>query len=395
MHMDDILKYIEGFNGKFSKNDSELLYQNIMEMDKQLNITTQVRQKVIEVYQMLHKISKNNGAGIGFAVNAGIELTLQNLMDFSKNYTPQRAANSTDSSFDQNVYYAKHLVSNFIQEASPMPLATFIENESLDEHLEQSIKKLKDIVRNLRVNGELEGNQEIESIVRDIDELSKTSKHQIRSILDRGLPLTLQNIKRFKVHKENKGKMGFEGLEGLQEFYTQDLLQVLQTTELESFLNGATATDENDKIIEKVDNLRDSSENIEVISATNILLKSLEFRGQMLENSHDFSFSMMLNNAPTDVNMHILNPGISLEDGTKVFISLDTTLGHVQGLMTLYSSEVELIFSTTGQGVHILQGNLGYLKELFNDIGIENININFVDNISMKNGLSNLGHLPI
>ncbi|MCL2753482.1 MAG: DUF6240 domain-containing protein, partial [Defluviitaleaceae bacterium] len=150
MQMDDILQYIEQHNEEYGKSTMEQLLENIAKMDKEGDVPQEVRETVMQVYQMLYKVSKNNSAGVGFAVNAGIDLTLENLMEFSKNFDATKArSNAINYAVTDGVYFAKHLVSSFAQSAAPKPLAAFVAQKSLQDPLAKSVENLQEIVKNM------------------------------------------------------------------------------------------------------------------------------------------------------------------------------------------------------------------------------------------------------
>ena len=409
MHMDEILSYIDQFKNLYGTNENELLYENIMEMDKNTDIEPQVRQKVIEIYQMLHKITKNNGAGIGFAVNADIELTLQNLLDFSKNfqstrqqyysmdgegreYTADGLPESVAEAKEADILYAKSLVSRFIENAKPASLAELVTNESMDDKLEASVAKLQEIAARLKQAGTQNLNLDIQRIGQEIEELANTSKGQIRYILNRGLPLTLGTIRSLRRLNENNGSLGLHELEDME---LSQLADMLQTTDLADFIQGKTPAQSNSELAEKIEEFRDNADSIEKISSTDILLKSIDFRSQMIANSQDHSFSMMLNRRPTDVNMYVLNENMDISKGAHIFFSLNTRMGHIEGMLDLGGKKATLNMAAEGAASLTLAANKEYLSELMSEIGISEIDFRVIDESSMKNKLSNLGHFPI
>ena len=392
MHVDEILEQMAKYNDNFGTNENDMLYRHIAEMDNRGDIPEDVRAKVIEIYQMLNKVSKNNGAGIGFAVNAGIELTLQNLMDFAKNFQASGGKRNTiNYSVDDGTYYAKHLVSSFISAAKPKPLAKFAQSEPFTEHLATSADKIENIAREMTRAGEIADELDIDAVNRAIAEMTG-GKENARFLLNMGLPVTLANIRQLKIYRERKLD---EDLEVLGEAELAAVVGGLQDSALEALTNSTTPAAQNESLINQVERAAENAADAGKITKLDMLLQNLNFRQMMLENTADYSFAMRFNGRIADVAMYVVNENMSMDDdrGVTLFMSLKTAMGDVQGLVNLGGDAAHIRFASNEN--QFLSENSKYLQDMMADIGFNNVNVSFSDVSAMKKQLSVHKNLPI
>ncbi|MCL2575782.1 MAG: DUF6240 domain-containing protein [Defluviitaleaceae bacterium] len=376
MHMDDILAYIEQFKNQFGKSDTQQLLENIAQMDRSGDVAPEVRAQVIQIYQMLHKVTKNSGAGIGFAVNAGIDLTLENLMDFAKNFDTTKARNNTiNYAAVDGVYLAKHLVTSFAENAKPAPLAAFVSTQSLQDPLTQSVEKLQNIAKDMATDEQLN----IERVNNAVKELSTTGKEAIRSLVSMGMPVTLSNIRQFKALKDKNLE---KEITELDNDTASKILATLPTTDdkninaIEAANNLQQATDTAmDKAIENADTQK--------ISQLDIILQQLNFRDMLLANSHNHSFAMNFNNRLADVKMHVLSNEMDVEKGVTTYLSLNTAMGEIEGLIKIKGDDVKITIAADTAIINFLKQN------------DTDTNINFVQKKAFKNLLSTEQNQPI
>lgn len=396
MYIDEILSHMDKFDKIFETNDDDKLVRHIIEMDKTGEIEGDLRRQVLEIYQMLHKISKNEGAGIGFAVNSGIGLTLENLMDFSKNFNASAARrNILNYSVGDGVYYAKHLVTSFISAARPKPLAHFVQTESLTDPLSASVVKLESIAQNMEKHGEIESEHQldIQRVNQSIRELAGGGEN-IRFLVSTGLPVTLGNIRQLKAVKERKLD---KDLSILAADELEELTQSLQSTDLEAFAAGQTPAALNNNLLNHVEEARENSLDAEKITKLDILMQNLNFRSQMLSGdfAHDFSCAININGRIADAAMFVINNDINLQDGVTAYINLKTAMGEISALAQMGTDSISVRFAASEGAKVFLQENKSFLEDLMASIGAENFDMDFADSNSIKRRLSGLANLPI
>jgi len=389
MHVDEVLAHIEKFRAELGENDNENLHRSIMELDRAGDTPAHIRERMMDIYRALNRISRNGGAGVGAAVNADIELTLQNLMDFSQNFKSGR--NAMNYAISDDTYYAKHLVTSFISLAKPKPLAEFVEKHSLAEHLEQSVSKIADIAKNADTVAQ---NLEIERVAQEMKALNDTSINQIKFLQDRGLALSLANFRHLRTYLSNGGKLDEDFAELADDEITA-IGEAAQSTDLEGFIGGKTAADMNNELINQAEQFMDNNTDAQRIDAMDILLKRLNFRSDLLNNGNDHSFPMKLNGRLADINMYVLNENLSDDGSAAVHISLKTAAGEVLASLDINNGAVELKLAAESQSAEYFRNNIGFLQGLLSDIGINNININITDINAAKNQLRVSSNLPI
>ena len=388
MHVDELLEHMAKYNDDFGTNENDMLYRNIAELDSRGDITGDVRAKMIEIYQMLNKISKNNGAGIGFAVNAGIELTLQNLVDFAKNFRASGGRRNTiNYAVEDGTYYAKHLVSSFISAAKPRPLAHFTQNEPLTEPLATSVDKIEDIAREMVRNGEISDELDVDAVNRAIAEMTG-SKENIRFLVNLGVPVTLANLRQMKAYRERK---------------LDEDLQVLDAAELAQIVEGLiddvpqAPIAQNESLMQQVEQAAENATDTGKITKLDLLMQNLNFRQMMLENPSDYSFAMGFNGRVADVAMYVVNENMSIDadGGVTAFLSLKTAMGDVQGLVNLSEGTAHIRFASSNATNQLLAENMQNLADAMANIGFENVDISFAEVSAMKKQLSMHTNLPI
>ncbi|MCL2620848.1 MAG: DUF6240 domain-containing protein [Defluviitaleaceae bacterium] len=386
MHMDEVLEYVEKHTQQYGTADHEQLLENIAKMDRQGDIDPETRNQIMDIYKMLHKISKNNGAGVGYAVNAGVELTLENLLDFSKNFDESKGKNNTLNYATENgVYFAKHLVSSFIASAKPAPMVAFVKQEPLSDTLPQSLEKLEEIAKKeLQAEGELD----LAKINASIKELSGTGKEALRTLTAMGIPVTLANLRQLKATKDKQLENEINSLDTDE---TAELLEILPTSDdIASIDPIATNQAMSDKIEEMIENTDDASK----ITQMDLVMKNLQFR-QMLHNSGaDFSFGMNFNGRMADVKLHLLNDNVDISTGVNIFMSLNTAMGEVEGFVKMQGNRADISISAEGEGLAFLKANRGILTDILGNLGIDDIRTNFLDKNYFRNQLSRTDNLP-
>ncbi|MDR2183766.1 MAG: DUF6240 domain-containing protein [Clostridiales bacterium] len=389
MHVDEILEQMAKYNHNMGTNENDMLYRHIAEMDSRGDVPEDVRAKVIEIYQMLNKVSKNNGAGIGFAVNAGIELTLQNLLDFARNFQAIGAKpGSINYTIEDGTYYAKHLVSSFISAAKPRPLARFAKSEPLTEPLATSVDKIEDIAREMVKNGEIADEIDVEAINRAIQEMTG-GKENARLLSNMGLPVTLANIRQLKIYRERKLDEDLEA--------ALDEVELSAITDLFDVGQALNPVAQNENLTQYAERARENAMDAGKITKLDMLMQSLDFRRMMLENTADYSFATRFNGRIADVTMYVVNENMDVdaEGGVTLFMSLKTAMGDVQGLVNLAGNTAHIRFAANDDANEILAENKQNLADMMTDIGFDNADISFADVSAMKKQLSVHRNLPI
>ena len=357
MQIDDILAFINQFKEEYGTSDREQLIKHIVDMDKKNDILPQVRQQMMEIYQSLHKIMRHDGAGIGFAVNAGIELTLQGITDFAKNYDTSRGRNNTiNYSAADGVYFAKHMVTEFAMAATPAPLAEFVQKESMREPLPESVQKIKQLAKN-------EPELDLESVKNAVKELTNTGREPMRALMALGLPVTVANLRNLQSIREKKLE------DNLRKLDTDGILSdALPKADFGESLNPAKV---NEEMAEKIEQMleqainADDTDQIKKIDQMEIVLQNLNFKKQMLENGRDFDFAMNFNGRVTDVKLHLISAEMSVQEGVMTYINLSTAMGDVEGLLNVKNDQVHLTLSASPASLKFLEENKEMLPEGF------------------------------
>ena len=379
MHVDDLLEFIGKFKEEYGVSDRDQLLKHILEMDKKDDISQDVRKQMMEIYQALHKVMRHDGAGIGYAVNAGIELTLQGLTDFAKNYDSSRGRKNTlNYAATDGVYFAKHAVTEFVTVATPAPLAEFVQKESLKQPLPEATQKIKQLTNN-------DENLDLERVKNAVKELANTGREPMRTLMALGLPVTLANLRNLQNSRDKKTERDLRELDS-----GSILSDVLPKADFGDNLDVRAA---NEELTEKVEQMleetinADDSGTIKKIDQMEIVLQNLNFKKQMLDAGQNFDFAMNFNGRVTDVKLHVLTDEMSITDGVSSYINLSTAMGEIEGLLNVKNDQIHLTLSASPQSIKFMQEN--------QDIFPENFVINFKEKNALQKQLSDAGNLPI
>ncbi|MDR2166680.1 MAG: DUF6240 domain-containing protein [Clostridiales bacterium] len=391
MHMDEILAYIEDYKEKYDISTSEQLLKHIAKMDKEGDVAPEIRQQIMDIYRALHKISKNGGAGIGFAVNAGIEMTIENLMEFAATYNVGKGKRNTlNYTAQDGVYHAKHLVSSFVDAAQPAPMAEFVQNESLKDPLEISIEKLEVIAKKVAESGLVDKELDLARINAAIKELSSTSREALRTLTALGIPITLSNLRQLKATRGKKLEEDVAGLAG-----SKEIVDSLPKSDLEAIDPIAA----NENLTEQVEELMDEAmasadtDAVRRIDQMDIVLQNLAFKKMLLGHDRDFSFAMNFNGRMADVTLHLLSDNINVADGVTTYLSLNTAMGEIEGLMRMKDARIDITLAAETPALSFLKQNQNLLGEFFGNLGTDDIHITFKDKNALKSQVNALGSL--
>ncbi|MCL2699002.1 MAG: flagellar hook-length control protein FliK, partial [Defluviitaleaceae bacterium] len=94
MHVDDVLRFIDGFNDEYGENARDKLAEHIRALDDAKTLTKEERGAMIAVYRALNAISKDDSAGLGLGLKYGGGLTLGDMLADARNF--QRYGGESD-----------------------------------------------------------------------------------------------------------------------------------------------------------------------------------------------------------------------------------------------------------------------------------------------------------
>jgi len=365
MHMDDILTFIADYKATYELTDNERLLEHIARMDRDDNIQDHLRQQIMDIYRALNKIMKHDGAGIGYAVNAGIELTLQSLMDFSKTYNVSRGKNNTlNYTAQDGAYYAKHVVSSFVEVAAPKPLAELTQTQPLTDPLEVSAQKLENIAKKLMESNELD----MQKINEAIKDLSSANKESLRTLAALGIPVTVANLRHLRTVRERE----LDAVEAVSDEVPTDPIAA------------------NDELTDAIENMLDAAidaGDASKINQMDIILQNLAFKKMLLGNDRDYSFAMKFNGRIGEVKMHLLSETMDVTAGVTAYLSLSTAMGEVEGLLHITEGKTNITLAADPAAIAFLKENIDLLPDGFD--------ITFKEKAAFKMQLSQAALLPI
>jgi len=247
-----------------------------------------------------------------------------------------------------------------------------------------SLERLEEIAKKeLKAEG-----LDLDKINASVKELAGTGKEALRTLVAMGVPVTLANLRQLKAVKDKKAE---EEINSLNTEEKSGILGILPTADDIADIEPAAA---NEALTEKVEEAMEQAADGEKITKVDMVLKNLAFRKMLHQSGADFSFAMNFNGRMADVKLHLLNNNVNVQTGVNVFLSLNTAMGEVEGLLKLQGSRAEVSISASAEGLNLMKENREMLTEILGGMGITDINTNFLDKNYFRNHLSRTDNLP-
>jgi hypothetical protein len=274
-----------------------------------------------------------------------------------------------------------------------VPLAEFAQNESFQDPLAESVEKLEIIAKKVAQSGLVE-ELDIARINAAIKELSGSGREALRTLAALGIPVTLANLRQLKA---TRGKNLSDDISAISDTAAKEIAESLPKSSLEAIDPIAA----NEELTEKVEEIMEEAmmssdtEAVKKIGQMDIVLQNLAFRKMLLGHSQDYSFAMNFNGRMADVKLHLLSDNFDVTLGVSAYLSLNTAMGEIEGLMRLKDNRIDITLAAENPALNLLRQNQNLLHELFGNLGTDDVNITFKDKNALKNTLSQNGIMPI
>ncbi len=373
MHIDDVLSYIEKFNGQYGENLKDKISRYIMEMDDNKSIDKTTREGMIAIYRMLNAVQKNESISIGVTVKNGVDLTLGNLMEAADYYGKTSGKYSEiDIRLDQTtgelealnipesnikgvltktaMEYNKTRIDSFIEAASPDKLGEIIRHEGVEN---VKTKALSELINELKAMTSTQLNNTAIKANDLIQQLTESSSEMLHWMSTNNIPLTFNNISCAKKLSTNQFFITDE-INDIQSESDLGMEEVADKPSLDKFKKGINTTASLSSEIEKIKDGMTDRVSIERLTALQNVIK---FQTEILEKQDKQHIPVSLTNRIAGLNMYVINENLEKVENKRIYMSLNTeNLGNIQILINAGNNKTGIkITSDDEHGLSVLK----------------------------------------
>ncbi|MDR1687906.1 MAG: DUF6240 domain-containing protein [Clostridiales bacterium] len=423
MHIDELLEYIEGFDGMYGVGVKDKIANYIMEMDNSGVLSDITREAMVSVYRMLSQIQKDGAASLGVSIKKDSDITLASLFNDAKYFQRTKGRRTDiDTRIGENtntkVRSAGRNTENAVSEAlnennmgptqNNLALAkqaletlesqdtnkTLLSNErarlladeialkanykTLGELIEQNPQymnmPLDELAKLLSENGNADTNFINARYAQIINDLKEVPPQVIMWLESAGIPLTAANINaannllskpRFISENLNETREEntetFEAITDLADGITENTLaQALPA--LEEALNNFYTEGELPLprgAAQRIDTLRNA------VRLQNLI--------QQREDNNYYQIPVKLHDKIGSVNMYVVNEASENAENIKMYMSLDTSkLGEVSIFINVSGNTADLkVTANNNVSLRLLSEAKGELTEFVEAAGFK------------------------
>ncbi|MCL2874226.1 MAG: flagellar hook-length control protein FliK [Defluviitaleaceae bacterium] len=360
MHIDDVVAYIDNFNGEYGQDLTERIPDYIAKMDKDKTLTSDERDAMIAVYRMLNNIQKNGAAAIGVAVKNEIDMTLGNMLEASKFFKstygkidsseyPDRLDHIVDDdfagldvSFDNagSIYgafaktefskvedYHNMITKQFADNLDPAALKELL---AVKNAMDMPFDELNALLADIK--SAVSDAAKLDEIMRQASENLNVTSDSVKYMVANNIPLTLANMGIIQNILKNPNYIA-DQLDELIDLMDSEVGEIIESSlpdsSLDAVANGEAEVLKN--ISSSLSRAWDESDDHEVLKKINIAQSTISLQGLMPKiNELNFKLPINFGGKITGLNMYILNGNTDFSGDTSILISLKTdNLGDV------------------------------------------------------------------
>lgn len=399
MPIDELNNEIDSINDELFSNDEESYARFLRKLDSNKEISEEERKSFIGIYRLLDKVEKSNGNDVGYLVNSGAEITLNNLLaahrsrkdkgiDVSLDDEGMAAVSRKGQSIDEQINsafsiktsYNKEVVRSIKENISPDSLsAMWDDGKMLDIPIEDMLDTM--LGSDFGNEGDTYSySYEMEYLKQAIYMADETS---IKLLKDFELPVTADNIiaaatyndikdgtfKRIKDIKEQVEKTDISAENEYDIFGLEDSLDSKDSMEVRyNSLTDAFAKEMDRDVYEGVLNAKDIA-SMKLINAGMNIVKAAA-------KSMEYHIPYETENGMSIINLKIVNDGSQAgsitastiaEDGSKIYAQLHVNEHQISGNIYKEAYNEDAISQNKG----IDDVSMNKIKKLFTDAGYD------------------------
>ena len=401
MHVDDVLAYIDRFQGRYGDDINDKLARYIMELDESEAIGPDMRKAMTAIYRMLHIVRKDDAVALGVTAKNGIEATLGNLLEAADYYRSTRGRmNEVDIRIDEStgglagvnvpegnirglldkLAFNKENIRAFTENAAPDHLARLMEDNA-------DIKQqaMADLARDIQRIAQ-EQNTAIQNMGQmKADELvtliTNTSPQLVHWLHENKAPLTFNNIAAARTLMERPFFIG-EAMDSLPDSHKAALAEAIETgASLQALSEGIppeTILARLEGTLDDILRMDSDSQAIRTIGQLRNILGLQEIMARR-PGHNSLQLPLRLNDKIAGLHLYVVNENWETASEKRIYMSLDTAnLGNLQIYVTQEGGRAALrIASDNKEGVEFLRQNSQILRQALAEEGVNDVQLFF------------------
>lgn len=412
--IEQLNQQIKEIKGSLGITEEEKYSKYLWKLDKNQELTQEERKAYVGIYRLLNNIEKTNGAAVGSVLNAGEEVTLNNLLRAVRTKKSGGIDKTIDDTFGtlesltfkketitDQIYSAFHsnandIIDHIIDVISPEKLKEI--SEGMGETTEEKLTKILDIpLENLGEKfSEFETKEEQleteynKQKVEEIKNIAQNSQKELSFLTQVGIEPSISSLQAAQyllseespVFKEINGYLKNTSLTKEKE-ETKNILE-----ELEDSISNDTQLQENyKKLEENVKEILSKEYESPIITAEDIsqlkLLGNTVQLMQSLSKQEHYEIPIQVGESITNVRLTVIR---GAKEAGKVHINVNSeTLGNIEGELSINKEKVKGFFLCDSRiGLETLQEEKTELGSRLKEIGLDLDQMNYSLNRKVK-----------
>ncbi|GHV40381.1 hypothetical protein FACS189490_05450 [Clostridia bacterium] len=382
--LDDILDYIEEFDGEFGENTRDKLARYIFDMERSGVVSDANRSEIMSLYNALNKILKNGASSVGSALKAEKRLTIANLYELAK-----ASERGVDITFSGEDVYVKNAVRNLADSAEPTALNGVLNDTARADFLNMTVAEL---IEKLEAYAAQNPSGK-SSVSRDLTGVPAGAAALMQKA---GVPLTAENLAILKTLLKKPSFAGKTIRELCEE--GDEIRAAFSEAATDSDLTelrGEQFSDITRNYEIALDNMSQKTEAISQSARINAIRRGNEITERILGDGKAqagkqrayASLPIKLNGEITEINMYVVNNNAANKSDLNILFALNTNKGFTAVSLTTSGKSVTVKISADNRAFsEELSQNAARLTEYVRDAGYilndvvfeENENVSFL-----------------
>ncbi len=388
LNIDEIIEVIDSYENEFGENITDKLARNIINLQKDSEVSEETVAAVKAFYKALNSVVKNDKASLARTIDAGHEYTVKNLLDTAKYFEKTKANNSMineaigdeyiERTITENIEsvinnalektsYEKNLLEKISRNVENEPIIDMIENGDFENTLLETIAKGLEEFNQKTYNREV-NESDVNAFVDKLNNALSQSSLSLEMLLNSNAKINLKNLGAIKELVDNPQdfKAKLEELVADNEELSEMFSEV--TKEDLTSLSGVGSVI--DIQIGEIENYMPTNEQT-LVQKTEILNS---FNLMNLFNKNENSpYSQMAIKLPhsdelTTLNMYVIDENFESKQTKTIALSLAMeNLGNINATIKISGDSADINIKGDNKGISYLQQNEEEIKALFNE----------------------------
>ncbi len=407
-NIDDIISYTEAFKNVYGESNNDKLINELVKLNKDKKVSEDTKDAIKSIYRALNVVSKNGIASVGSMIKEEKDLTLEKLLETSKNFDKHFSTTATfDVTLEDDTVYKVSTVNKDLNistiaqkgvkySKNALDIQEFIDNadyDGLKAYIEENKDYLKDLLPVITMKlKQSTGTTDLSSIKELTENVANTNTETISYLFKNKANLSKNNINALSTLEKDENAL----TKTLSELLTDEETKLDFGTELDESLSLDLASGKLLDIaigeMEKAD-----VEKIDIAKKAVDMLQMQSFINEKESNYHSFPIKLESTGELTNVNMLLTSENSLEKDNIKVHFSLFTNMLKditVDAEIDKVKKSVSLEINTSSLSASLLLKEEGTFRDLLKENGYDDVTITYnnKDTINVFKGLRGNTH---